>query len=73
VRVTLAGEEKQNYPVADMIFSPSEIVSRISDDMTLEPGDIISCGTSIGACPMRDGDTVEVSIPGIGVLTNRFG
>jgi 2-keto-4-pentenoate hydratase/2-oxohepta-3-ene-1,7-dioic acid hydratase in catechol pathway len=73
VRVTLAGEEKQNYPVADMIFSPSEIVSRISDDMTLEPGDIVSCGTSIGACPMRDGDTVEVSIPGIGVLTNRFG
>lgn len=73
VKVVLAGEEKQDYPVADMIFSPHEILSRISADMTLEPGDLIACGTSLGACPMQDGDTVEVSIPGIGTLSNRFG
>ena len=73
VQVVLAGEEKQNYPVSDMIFSPHEIVSRISGDMTLEPGDLIACGTSVGACPMQDGDRVEVSIAGVGVLTNRFG
>jgi 2-keto-4-pentenoate hydratase/2-oxohepta-3-ene-1,7-dioic acid hydratase in catechol pathway len=73
VHVVLAGEEKQNYPVSDMIFSPQEIVSRISGDMTLEPGDLIACGTSVGACQMQDGDRVEVRIPGIGVLTNRFG
>jgi len=73
VQVILAGEERQNYPVSDMIFWPREIVSRISGDMTLEPGDLIACGTSVGACAMRDGDTVEVSIPGIGVLTSRFG
>lgn len=73
VQVVLAGEERQNYPVADMIFSPHEILSRVSADMTLEPGDVIACGTSVGACPMQDGDTVEVRIAGIGVLTNRFG
>jgi 2-keto-4-pentenoate hydratase/2-oxohepta-3-ene-1,7-dioic acid hydratase in catechol pathway len=73
VHVVLAGVERQNYPVSDMIFSPNDIVSRISGDMTLEPGDLIACGTSVGVCVMQDGDTVEVSIPGIGVLTNRFG
>lgn len=73
VRVELNGEEKQNYPVADMFFSPHEIVSRISHDMTLEAGDVIACGTSVGVCGMQDGDTVVVSIEGIGRLTNRFG
>ncbi|MBU0655495.1 MAG: fumarylacetoacetate hydrolase family protein [Gammaproteobacteria bacterium] len=73
VRVELNGEEKQNYPVADMFFSPDEIVSRISHDMTLEVGDVIACGTSVGVCGMQDGDTVVVSIEGVGELTNRFG
>jgi 2-keto-4-pentenoate hydratase/2-oxohepta-3-ene-1,7-dioic acid hydratase in catechol pathway len=73
VRVTLAGEQRQDYPVSDMFFSPYEIVSHISRDMTLEPGDIIACGTSVGVCGMQDGDQVEVSIEGIGTLTNRFG
>jgi 2-keto-4-pentenoate hydratase/2-oxohepta-3-ene-1,7-dioic acid hydratase in catechol pathway len=73
VRVELNGDEKQNYPVADMIFSPREIVSRISHDMTLDPGDVIICGTSVGVCAMNDGDTVEVIIDGIGRLKNVFG
>jgi 2-keto-4-pentenoate hydratase/2-oxohepta-3-ene-1,7-dioic acid hydratase in catechol pathway len=73
VRVILAGEQRQDYPVSDMFFSPYEIVSHISRDMTLEPGDIIACGTSVGVCGMQDGDLVEVSIEGIGTLTNRFG
>lgn len=73
VRVELNGEEKQNYPVADMFFAPYEIVSRISHDMTLEAGDVIACGTSVGVCGMQDGDEVVVSIEGVGRLTNRFG
>lgn len=73
VRVELNGVEKQNYPVADMFFSPYEIVSRISHDMTLEAGDVIACGTSVGVCGMEDGDTVVVSIAGVGALANRFG
>lgn len=73
VRVELNGEEKQNYPVSDMFFSPHEIVSHLSHDMTLEAGDVIACGTSVGVCGMQDGDTVVVSIAGVGELTNRFG
>ncbi len=73
VRTIVAGEERQNYPVADMFFPPDEIVARISQDMTLEPGDIIICGTSVGAGEMQDGDAVVVAIDGIGSLGNRFG
>lgn len=73
VRAVVDGEERQNYPVSDMFFSPAEIVSRISHDMTLEPGDVIACGTSVGAGPLQDGETIEVVIDGIGRLANRFG
>jgi 2-keto-4-pentenoate hydratase/2-oxohepta-3-ene-1,7-dioic acid hydratase in catechol pathway len=72
VRTFLNGRERQNYPVSDMIFSPQELLTLLSRDMTLEPGDIISCGTSVGALPMKPGATVEVSIDGIGVLRNEF-
>lgn len=71
VVTTLDGVERQNYPLSDMAFSPLEQVSRISRDMTLLPGDVIACGTSLGVGSMRDGATVEVSIEGIGRLTNR--
>ena len=64
--------ERQNYPLADMIFSPAEQVSPISQDMTLMPGDVIACGTSIGIGSIKDGSTVEVSIEGIGVLSNTL-
>lgn len=73
VRAVISGEERQNYPVSDMFFSPAEIVSHLSHDMTLEPGDVIACGTSVGAGPLNEGDTVEVVIDGIGALANRFG
>jgi 2-keto-4-pentenoate hydratase/2-oxohepta-3-ene-1,7-dioic acid hydratase in catechol pathway len=74
VRTLLNGRERQNYPVADMFFSPAEIVSRISQDMTLEPGDLIACGTTtVGIAPMRAGAVVEVAIDGVGVLRNVFG
>jgi len=73
IRTLINGCERQNYPVADMIFSPAEIVSRISQDMTLEPGDVIACGTSLRAAPMRSGAVVEVAIDEIGVLRNVYG
>jgi 2-keto-4-pentenoate hydratase/2-oxohepta-3-ene-1,7-dioic acid hydratase in catechol pathway len=72
VKASVSGEERQNYAVTDMFFSPAEIVSRLSHDMTLEPGDVIACGTSVGAGAMQDGDTVEVIIDGIGRLANPF-
>jgi 2-keto-4-pentenoate hydratase/2-oxohepta-3-ene-1,7-dioic acid hydratase in catechol pathway len=64
--------ERQNYPLSDMIFSPAEQVSLISHDMTLLPGDVIAIGTSIGIGSIKDGSTVEVSIEGIGVLSNTL-
>jgi 2-keto-4-pentenoate hydratase/2-oxohepta-3-ene-1,7-dioic acid hydratase in catechol pathway len=70
LRTLVGGRERQNYPLADMIFSPHELVSRISQDMTLEPGDVILCGTSLGVLPMKPGTTVEVEIDGIGTLAN---
>jgi 2-keto-4-pentenoate hydratase/2-oxohepta-3-ene-1,7-dioic acid hydratase in catechol pathway len=66
------GRERQNYPVSDMFFSPLELVSRLSRDVTLMPGDIISCGTSLGAMPWQAGASVEVAIEAIGVLTNTL-
>lgn len=73
VRTLVNGEEKQNYPVADMFFRPRAIVSRLSQDMTLMPGDVIACGTSLGAGSIREGDLVEIVIDGVGCLANRFG
>lgn len=68
VRVTVNGRERQSYPASDMILTPPQIVSLLSRDMTLMPGDVIACGTSIGARPVKAGDLVEVVIDGIGVL-----
>ena len=72
VGAVISGEARQDYPVSDMFFSPAEIVCRISHDMTLEAGDVIACGTSVGAGPLAAGDTVEVVIDGIGRLVNTF-
>ena len=72
IKTLLNGRERQSYPVSDMIFPPAALVSRISHDMTLCPGDVIACGTSLGVLPMKPGVTVEVVIEGIGTLRNTF-
>ncbi len=72
VRTVLNGQERQNYPVSDMVIPPARIVSQISHDLTLHPGDVISCGTSVGVGSMKPGSTVEVTIDGIGTLSNRY-
>lgn len=72
VRTLVNGRERQSYPVSDMIFPPARLVSMLSQGMTLEPGDVIACGTSNGAGPIPKGATVEVVIEGIGTLANRF-
>ncbi len=72
VTTKLNGELRQNYPVSDMRFSVAQLVSKISLDMTLFPGDIILCGTSIGVGSMKPGSDVEIEIAGIGSLSNKF-
>ena len=69
----VAGRERQNYALADMFFAPQDLVWRISQDMTLAPGDVILCGTSLGVLPMKPGNTVEVEISGLGLLRNVYG
>lgn len=72
IKTILNGDERQNYPVSDMVFPPYKLVSMLSQDMTLEPGDIISCGTSVGVGSMKQGSKVEVVIDGVGHLTNTY-
>lgn len=66
ISVLVDGRERQSYPASDMILSPEKIVSLLSKDMTLNPGDLIACGTSLGARPVKPGMVVEVVIEGIG-------
>lgn len=68
VKVLVNDRERQSYPASDMIMTPAQIVSKLSADMTLEPGDVIACGTSIGARPIKPGNEVVVVIEGIGSL-----
>ncbi len=73
LRTLVSGRERQNYALSDMFFGPAELVSLLSRDMTLEPGDVILCGTSLGVLPMKPGSTVDVQIDGIGTLSNVYG
>jgi 2-keto-4-pentenoate hydratase/2-oxohepta-3-ene-1,7-dioic acid hydratase in catechol pathway len=68
IKVLVDGRERQSYPAADMILPPERIVSCLSQDMTLNPGDLIACGTSLGARPVKPGMAVDVVIDGIGTL-----
>ena len=72
VRTILNDQERQNYPLTDIIFAPARLVSLLSRDMTLEAGDVIACGTSIGVGSMKSGSTISIVIDGVGTLTNRY-
>ena len=70
VRCRVNGRERQHGRASDMAFSIPMVVAYISRIMTLEPGDVIATGTPEGVGPLAHGDTVEVEIPGVGVLRN---
>ena len=72
IRAVLNGRERQNYGFSDLIFQPRQIVSLLSNEMTLFPGDLIACGTGPGALPMKSGSTIEINIDGIGTLKNEY-
>ncbi|HCP01245.1 MAG: 2-hydroxyhepta-2,4-diene-1,7-dioate isomerase [Alphaproteobacteria bacterium] len=72
IRAELNGRERQNYPVSDLLMQPAEIVAKLSQSMTLDPGDLIACGTGPGALPMKPGATIDVIIDGVGVLSNTY-
>ena len=61
----------QDGTTKDMIFDVPALVAYVSSVMTLLPGDVILTGTPEGVGPMNVGDEVEVTVDGIGTLTNR--
>jgi 2-keto-4-pentenoate hydratase/2-oxohepta-3-ene-1,7-dioic acid hydratase in catechol pathway len=72
VTTTVDGKVKQDYKTSDMFFNVYEIVSFLSHDMTLNPGDIIACGTNSGLGPIVSGETVTVSVSSIGKVVNKL-
>ncbi|MFZ5848028.1 fumarylacetoacetate hydrolase family protein [Nocardioides pakistanensis] len=67
----LNGDLKQDGSTKDLIFDVPTLVSHVSSVMTLLPGDVILTGTPEGVGPMNPGDEVDVTISGIGTLTNK--
>ena len=72
ISTVLNGEIKQSEPLSSMIFKVPEIIAFVTAVMTLLPGDVILTGTPAGIGPMSAGSTVEVSIEGLGTLTNKM-
>jgi 2-keto-4-pentenoate hydratase/2-oxohepta-3-ene-1,7-dioic acid hydratase in catechol pathway len=70
VETYLNGIRKQSGHTSEMIFSVDVIIRFIAQVMTLEPGDVIATGTPSGVGPLAAGDVVEVSVGGIGTLSN---
>jgi acylpyruvate hydrolase len=77
--LTLNGEEMQRSSTSDLIFKAPELVSHLSDLMTLEPGDLISTGTPSGvgiarrpSVWLKPGDVVEISSPQLGRLETKL-
>lgn len=71
VETRLNGDLMQQGTTYDMIFDVPTLIAHISSVMTLLPGDVILTGTPDGVGPMEVGDEVDVTITGIGTLTNK--
>ncbi len=64
------GAEKQRASSAEMVFSIPDLLSYISQIMTLEPGDVVATGTPAGIAPLQPGDVVEVELVGLSIVRN---
>jgi 2-keto-4-pentenoate hydratase/2-oxohepta-3-ene-1,7-dioic acid hydratase in catechol pathway len=67
------GACRQTSSTRELIFPIRKLVAFISSVMTLLPGDIISTGTPSGIGPLAPGDTVTITVEGVGELTNPVG
>jgi 2,4-didehydro-3-deoxy-L-rhamnonate hydrolase len=77
IRLSVNGEVKQNGNTSQFIFTPEEQIEYASNILTLEPGDIFSCGTCGGVGQgtntfLKAGDVMETEIEGLGAMRNRF-
>ena len=73
IETRVNGELRQHGSTADFIFSIPQLLAYITAAITLEPGDLVLTGTPSGVGPLSAGDRVEVTIPGLGVLSNLVG
>ena len=70
VIIRVNGAQLYEYAIRDAIFGIREFISRMSQYLTLHPGDILWMGTDGPTENIKHGDVVEVEVPGIGVLSN---
>jgi len=70
IELRVNGEVRQKSTTSKFIFPIARLIAAISRYITLVPGDVIATGTPEGISPLKGGDTVEVIVPGIGVLRN---
>jgi 2-keto-4-pentenoate hydratase/2-oxohepta-3-ene-1,7-dioic acid hydratase in catechol pathway len=66
------GKVLQKQRTSDLLFDVEDIVSYISQFVTLMPGDVIYTGTPGATSAMKPGDVVEIEIEGIGILRNKI-
>jgi 2-keto-4-pentenoate hydratase/2-oxohepta-3-ene-1,7-dioic acid hydratase in catechol pathway len=64
------GKVRQSVRTSDLLFSVAELITYISQAVTLLPGDVILTGTPSGVGPIEPGDAVDITIEGIGTLHN---
>ena len=81
ITTTVNGEVRQQAKLQQMLFKPYEIIEFVSQYITLQEGDIIFTGTPSGVVLgkneerygwLKSGDTVSITISGIGTLVNQF-
>jgi len=72
LRTRLNGKSMQEQRTSDLIFDVEDIVSYVSQFVTLMPGDVIYTGTPGTTSAMNPGDLVEIEIEGIGILRNKI-
>lgn len=77
MRTFVNGEKRQQAPISALIFDVESLIVTLSEVMTLHPGDVIATGTGVGVgigfdppVYLKHGDVVEISIDGIGTLSN---
>lgn len=73
VQTRVNGAPRQDGRTSHMIFPVVDILVYLTRFVTLEPGDVVLTGTPEGVGPLESGDTVEVEVEGIGVLTTHIG
>lgn len=70
VGVSINGQLQGQAPFSDFIFPPWQLVSAVSQVMTLTPGDVVLCGATAASAELPPGCEVRVEIPGLGLLIN---